>query len=184
MENELWSQNTVWLAEGYKDLSDNRSIWDWLKYNIRAYAIQHSKHRAKERIEKENHLEEKYSKAKMEFERDPNSLNVDILNSAKEDLELFYEEKVKGIIIRARARWYEHGEKSTKYFLNLEKRNYIKKHMRKLKISGSITTDPFDILSEQQRFYQGLYTSINKNVDATAKIESFLRDLNIPKAFV
>ena len=35
--------------------------------------------------------------------------------------------------------------------------------MRKLKISGSITTDPFDILSEQQRFYRGLYTSINKN---------------------
>ena len=52
--------------------------------------------------------------------------------------------------------------------------------MRKLKISGSITTDPFDILSEQ-RFYQRLYTSINKNVDTTAKIESFLRDLNIPK---
>ena len=39
----------------------------------------------------------------MEFERDPNNLNVDILNSAKEDLELFYEERVKGIIIRARA---------------------------------------------------------------------------------
>ena len=53
--------------------------------------------------------------------------------------------------------------------------------MRKLKISGSITTNPFDILSEQQRFYQGLYTSINKNMDATANIESFLRDLNIRK---
>ena len=116
----------------------------------------------------------------MEFERDPSNLNVDILNSAKEDLELFYEEKVKGIIIRARARWHEHGEKSTKYFLNLEFRKF-KKHMRKLKISGSISTDPFDILSEQQRFYQGLYTSINKNVDATAKIESFIKDLNIPK---
>ena len=68
-----------------------------------------------------------------------------------------------------------------KYFLNLEKRNHIKKHMRKLKISGSITTDPFNIVSEQQCFYQGPYTSINKNVDATAKIGSFLGDLNIPK---
>ena len=180
--DDLKSKIPVWLAEGYKDLSDNRNIWDWLKYNIRAHAIQHSKRRAKERIEKENSLQEKYSKAKIEFERDPNNLNVDILNSAKENLELlFYEEKVKGIIIRARARWHEHGEKSTKYFLNLEKRNHIKKHMRKLKISGLITTDPFDILSEQQRFYQGLYTSINKNVDAMAKIESFLGDLNIPK---
>ena len=110
----------------------------------------------------------------MEFERDPNNVNIDILNSAKEDLELFYEEKIKGIIIiiRARARWHEPGEKSTKYFLNLEKRNHIKKHMRKLKISGSITTDPFDI---------GMCTKVNKNVDATAKIESCLRDLIIPK---
>ena len=173
--DDIKSKIPVWLAEGYKDLTDNRNIWDWVKYNIRGHAIQYSKHRAKERIEKENHLQEKYSKAKMEFERDPNNLNRDILNSAKEELELFYEEKVKGIIIRARARWLEHGEKSTKYFLNLEKRNHIKKHMRKLKISGAITTDPFDILSEQQRFYHGLYTSINKNMDATAKIESFLR---------
>ena len=75
--------------------------------------------------------------------KETNNLNVDILNSAKEDLELFYEEKVKGMIIRARARWYEHGEKSTKYFINLEKRNHIKKRMRKLKIIGLITTDPF-----------------------------------------
>ena len=67
-------------------------------------------------------------------------------------LELFYEEKVKGIIIipiRARARWHEYGEKSTKYFLNLEKRNHVKKHMRKLNINGSFTADPFKILSEQ-----------------------------------
>ena len=55
--------------------------------------MQHSKQRAKERIEKENHLQEKYSKAKMEFERDPNNLNVNILNSAKEDLELFTKKK-------------------------------------------------------------------------------------------
>ena len=62
------------------------------------------------------------------------------------------------IIIRARARWHEHGEKSDKYFLNLEKRNCVKKHMRKLNINESITTDPFIILSKQKRFYQDLYT--------------------------
>ena len=93
-------------------------------------------------------------------------------------MELFYEEKVKGIIIRARARWHEHGEKSTKYFLNLEKRNHIKKHMRKLNINGSITTDPFNILNEQRRFYQELYKSRNENNEAT---ETFLKDLLIPK---
>ena len=86
-------------------------------------------------------------------------------------LSSFYEEKVKGIIIRARARWHEHGEKSTEYFLNLEKRNHIKKHMRKLNINGSITKDQFNVLKEQRSFYQKLYTSRNNNNEA---IESFL----------
>ena len=44
-----------------------------------------------------------------------------------------------------------------KYFLNLEKRNHVKKHMRKLNINGSFTTDPFKILFEQQQFYKELY---------------------------
>jgi hypothetical protein len=34
---------------------------------------------------------------------------------------------MKGIIIRARMQWIEDGEKPTKYFLNLEKRNYVSK---------------------------------------------------------
>lgn len=40
-----------------------------------------------------------------------------------------------------RARWHEHGEKNSKYFLNLEKRNHVTKHVRKLHISGVISTD-------------------------------------------
>ena len=93
-------------------------------------------------------------------------------------LELFYEEKVKGIIIRARARWHEYDEKSTEYFLNLEKRNHVKKHMRKLNINGSFTTDPFKILSEQQQFYKELYSCRDNNDDNSPKTELFLKDLN------
>ena len=33
--------------------------------------------------------------------------------------------KVEGIIVRSRARWHEYGEKNSKYFFNLEKRNHI-----------------------------------------------------------
>ena len=128
--NDITEKIPIWLAEGRKELSDNRSIWDWLKYNIRAHTIQLSKRRARERNEREQNLQEEYAKAKSMFEADPNDRNANSLNSAKDTLELFYEEKVKGIIIRVCARSYEHGEKSTKYFLNLEKRNHIKKHMR------------------------------------------------------
>ena len=153
--NDITEKIPIWLAEGRKELLDSRSFWDWLKYNIRAHAIQLSKRRARERNEREQNLQEEYAKAKSIFETDPNDQNANTLNSAKDTLELFYEEKVKGIIIRARARWHEHVEKSTKYFLNLEKRNHIKKHMRKININGSITTDPFNILNEQSyRFHE------------------------------
>ena len=51
------------------------------------------------------------------------------MTAVKEKLDLFYEQKTKGIIICARACWHEHGERSNNYFLNLEKRNYVIKHM-------------------------------------------------------
>ena len=43
------------------------------------------------------------------FERDPSELNTTRINEIKEKFELFYEEKTKGIIIRVRAHWHEHG---------------------------------------------------------------------------
>ena len=49
-------------SEGYKNLSGNRNIWDWLKYNIRALMQFSTQNRGqKKRVEKENHLQEKYS---------------------------------------------------------------------------------------------------------------------------
>ena len=114
------------------------------------------------------------------FENDPSASNSFRLDDIKEKLELLCEEKVKGIVIRARARWHEYDEKSTKYVLNLEKRNHVKKHIRKSLISGSITTDPYRILSEQKRFYQNLYKT-NDSAKASDSIAAFLNSLNIPK---
>jgi len=92
-------------------------------------------------------------------------------------LETFYEEKTKGIIIRALARLHEHGEKNTKYFLNLEKRNHLKKCIRKLHIGEVIKTDPFCILKEQETFYKNLYKRSTTDQDIIFKISSFLNDI-------
>ena len=43
-------------------------------------------------------------------------------NSVKQELEQIHNYITEGIILRTRTVWYEEGEKSTKYFLNLEKR--------------------------------------------------------------
>ena len=176
--NNVTAMIPIWTADGRKELSDNRSVWDWIKYNIRSHAIHFSRKRAKEKNEKETTLQDEFRKAKQEFEMIPSDSNASRHNEAQEKKR--NEEKTKGIIIRARARWHEHGEKSTEYFLNLEKRNHIKKHIRKLHISGVIKTDPFCILNEQERFYRDLFKSSNNDPDIALNMSSFLSDLNIP----
>ena len=62
----------------------------------------------------------------------------------------------EGIILRSKVNCYEHGEKSSGYFLNLEKRN--KAILRKVFVSnGTISTDPNEILSAIRTFYSELY---------------------------
>lgn len=70
-------------------------------------------------------------------------------------------------------------KKVLNFFLNLEKRNHVQKHIRKLHISGVTKTDPFSILNEQEQFYCDLYKSGIINADAGLKMTSFLRYLNI-----
>lgn len=49
----------------------------------------------------------------------------------KKELESIRKEKLLGHMIRSRARWIEEGEKPSKYFCNLESRNYLNKTIKK-----------------------------------------------------
>ena len=87
---------------------------------------------------------------------------------------------MEGIIIRSRARWHEYGERSSKYLLNLEKRNHVRKHIRTLCLSGVISTDPFEILeAERFFFYENLYKSRRDGSEANKPNFNF-EDLPIP----
>ena len=69
----------------------------------------------------------------------------------------------------------EEGEKNTKYFLNLENRNYEKKHIKKLiDDKGTEIIDQKKIIKEQENFYQTLYTTKvgNKKIDFVNKIDN------------
>ena len=46
-QREVTAKMPVWLAEGRS--LDHRCIWDWIKYNLRAHAVQFSKRKAKEK---------------------------------------------------------------------------------------------------------------------------------------
>ena len=62
--------------------------------------------------------------------------------------------------IRSRAKWVEQDEKSSKYFYNLEKKNFSSnaiKQLKKTKRNGTYTTCDKEILHEQYTFYRKLY---------------------------
>ena len=56
------------------------------------------------------------------FQTNPCHITRLALEKCKQDFEAQYEKKVEGIILLARAQWQKHGEKNSKYVLNLEKR--------------------------------------------------------------
>ena len=63
-------------------------------------------------------------------------------------------------MFRAKCRWVENGERPTKYFFNLEKRNYNKKTISKLGLQDESTScHEKEILDQIEAYFKNLYSS-------------------------
>ena len=108
------------------------ALWELIKMELRSTTIKYSKKKRSDLRSKEESLE------RLLKELDHKICNDDTFNShileqykaAKKDLELIHEVKGKEAMFRLKMNWFEHGEKPTKYFINLEKSNYEKKLIR------------------------------------------------------
>ena len=68
--------------------------------------------------------------------------------------------KTEGAQIRSKIKYYELGEKTTKYFYGLERTKYKNKTPRAVLCANNmITRNEKKILAEQQKFYKKLYSS-------------------------
>lgn len=77
----------------------------------------------------------------------------------KQELVELRKKKLEGSFIRSRTKWISDGEKLTKYFCNLENRNFISKHMVYLySKSGQLLALQEDILKEAVVHYKSLYS--------------------------
>ena len=168
-----------------KSLTDNAGfnphvIWEILKYDIRKNCIKYSMDRSKVK----NADKRKHELIVQKFESNPSftSMQEEYVTS-KTWLESWYEDSTKGAILRSKADWYENGEKSTKYFLNLEKNNSIKNTIRKLCVNSDadvaiLCDDETEIIDHARGFYENLFTrKSNKTFD---ECSTFLRGINTP----
>ena len=167
----------IWIAEG-REISDPRILWDYIKYKIRQETIAYSKRKARERREKLSNLEMKLRACQLACDNDPSTTNLNDLEILQTEYDRRYEFIAQGAIIRSRANWYEYGEKSNKYFLNLENSRKKKTCVRKLNLEDEkSTSNPKEILKEIQSFYANLYDNkVNKSDENL--IDSFLSKVN------
>jgi len=86
---------------------------------------------------------------------------LDNINRTIEILEIenknFLEEKAKFLCLRAKAKWYEDGERSNKYFLNIIKKRSEQTTITKLSSEQNIYENQQDIMNFVTEFYQDLY---------------------------
>ena len=87
----------------------------------------------------------------------------------------------EGAILRSKVRWYEEGDKSIKYFLNLEKSNRSKTSIKKLiKPDSEIEITGFNEIQKGiKSFYQSLYSRRSRKTEKQCL--DYLKDINTSK---
>ena len=123
--------------ESALSFDDPMMKWEFVKYKCRdlsrKISIEKSRERRLRRVELENRLAELENM----ITTNPSEEVITEYSNCKSDLETLYNYITVGIIMRSKSNWYEFGEKSSKYFLNLEKRNKTKSHVRKIIIQNN-----------------------------------------------
>ena len=164
-------------VEKYKEVEGKGLFWEMVKMEIRGLTVRFSKLNAKRNRDEEKLLTFKFPKLSAKLQTAYSEDDKAELQRIKIKLSDFQTEKTRGAIIRSRARWYEYGEKNSKYFLNLEKVNYRRKYISSLiKQNGTRIDDPKEILNEEQNFFVELYSSRNVDPDS----EGFSDFFNVP----
>ena len=170
----------VWREE-FIEVTDKRVLWDLIKYRIRQVTIKYSKAKAKARRQNLKVIEDSLKQCEEDCSVFPSPENMEKMENIRNEYELFYDHLSRGAIVRSRATWFEQGEKSDKYFLNLETYKKSKSCIRKVFTKdGFLTSDPKRIMKEVEVFYSSLYKTDNSKIPNDVS-NTFLLSQAIPK---
>ena len=151
---------------------------------IRSITISYTKGKRKQINKRELEIK------KILHDLDDKICNSDDLQDIDQDLELYddlkkeyqslYECKGEGVMFRLKCRWIEKGERPTRYFFNLEKRNYNKKTISELELdNGELISEEKLILQTIESYYKDLCTS--KTSATQSDFDQFSQDVDIPQ---
>ena len=111
---------------------DDDLFLDMLLMKIRELTIPYCSKLKKTRESEMNTLIDQIDFVKNLYDESKNLLLCDILDDLNNNLEKYRRYQMDGLIIRTKANWIENGEKPSKYFCSLEKRNFVNKNIVKV----------------------------------------------------
>ena len=149
--------------QGMQSRTDDMK-WEHLKEVCINETMRYSKQRAKEKNAVFNSLKQQIELLSKTLSDTDGQEMTEKLSKELQDAKHTFEQHVQyiadGARIRSKIKWQMQGEKSTKYFLGLERVKYSNKTMRELITEDNkITRDQKVILMEQHKYYKKLYSS-------------------------
>ena len=119
-------------SDMYSVVKDKRLFWEMLKMEFRSTTISYSKNKSKLVRVREEEVKSRLEVLDRIICNNFNTPGIDLVlneyDNLKAELQSIYEKKGRSAIFRSKCRWLEEGERPTKYFFNLEKKNYKKKN--------------------------------------------------------
>lgn len=161
----------------------DQMLFEMLKMEIRGMTIKYSSQKKKQNIAHEKRLNNEILLLETQLTANPSSNELnEKLREKQDSLYELRKNKIAAIMIRSKSQYYEEGEKPTKYFFSLEKRNYLSKLIPQLNVDGNIITDQNQIRQKQADYYKHLYRSHLTEDDASqGSTDLFLKPENIVK---
>jgi hypothetical protein len=108
---------------------------------IRGKTIAFASNKKRQREKRERELEKNLENLYVTFNENPTDINRQNIDVNETKLKKLRDAKIKGLIIRAKAKWQVGEQKSTNYFCNLEKRHFTEKLIPKLIVENNEITD-------------------------------------------
>ena len=154
--------------------------WEYLKYKIKEFSREYSINKKREHTAVRISLESKLKSLTESLNNNSSSELFREYEECKNRLESLYQNATNGLIIRSKVDWYEKGEKSNKYFYNLEKRNKTKTHVKSLsdENKNTVTHDQKLIMTKLKSFYSTLYS--RKSSMSEKQCMDYLAEINTP----
>jgi exonuclease III len=167
------------LLQKHNEIDDPGLKWDVIKMEIRSSTVCFSKKLAKKNRDNINEVIIENNRLSKILDTNVDDETLKKFESTKLEIEYYNNEKANGVLLRSKANWAELGERNTKFFLNLEKRNYKNKCITKLINDQDETINKEnEILEYEANFYKKLYTEPKKG-DQNEDQGQFLEGNNI-----